>query len=173
MALPFLAEYNNHNISAHEANDTVLVTDGAQIHNLHQDIFYIPDPTLAFVGIPFYTATFSLFEFQAIAVAAFLSETARLPPTAVLREEYETRIKEKGYGRAFHSLKDQEEPYVKKLMEWVNSGRAAHGLPPIEGHTETWIEERAAMRERLRLLLAGQLPPDNVLKGPLKVEVAA
>ncbi|KAJ6068767.1 hypothetical protein N7499_010654 [Penicillium canescens] len=173
MALPFLAEYNNHSISAPEANDTVLVTDGAQIHNLHQDIFYIPDPTLAFVGIPFYTATFSLFEFQAIAVAAFLSEMARLPPPAVLREEYETRIKEKGYGRAFHSLKDQEEPYVEKLMEWVNSGRAAHGLPPIEGHTKTWIEERAAMRERLRLLLAGQLPPDNVLRGPLEVEVAA
>ncbi|KAJ5295852.1 hypothetical protein PENANT_c001G06505 [Penicillium antarcticum] len=172
MSLPFLSQYNNHAISALEANETVLVTDGAQIHNLHEDIFYIPDPTLAFVGIPFYTATFSLFEFQAIAVTAFLSGTAELPSTAVLRAEYEARVRAKGYGRSFHSLKDLEEPYVVKLMGWVNAGRVERGLSAIEGHTESWIEEKAAMRERLRLLHAGRLPRDDVPKGPL-VEVAA
>ncbi|KAJ5770086.1 uncharacterized protein N7511_002137 [Penicillium nucicola] len=174
MSLPFLPQYNNHAISAPEANETVLVTDGAQIHNLHDDIFYIPDPTLAFVGIPFYTATFSLFEFQALAVTAFLSGTAQLPSTAVLRAEYETRLREKGYGRSFHSLKDQEEPYVVKLMDWVNAGRAVCGLSAIEGHTQTWIAEKIAMRERFRLLFAGLLPKE-VPKAPEStlVEVAA
>ena len=102
MALPFLDEYNDYTSSAAEANDTVLVTDGTQVHNLHQDIFYIPDPTLAFVGIPFYTATFSLFEFQAIAVTAFLSGVAQLPSTASLRTEYENRVKDLD-GASTHS----------------------------------------------------------------------
>jgi hypothetical protein len=173
MALPFLAQYNDHSLSAREANNTVLVTDGTQIHNLHEDIFYIPDPTLAFVGIPFYTATFSLFEFQAIAVTAFLSGTAQLPPTETLRAEYETRVREKGYGRSFHSLKDLEEPYVAKLLGWVNAGRAVHGLPAIEGHTGAWVQERAAMKERIMRLLAGQLSRDDVSTGSLEVKVVA
>jgi ACS family pantothenate transporter-like MFS transporter len=173
MAVPFLDEFNDHSVSAFEANDTVLVTDGTQVHNLHEDIFYIPDPTLAFVGIPFYTATFSLFEFQAIAVAAFLSGIAQLPSTEKLRAEYEDRVKTKGYGRSFHSLKEQEQPYVKKLIEWVNVGRVENGLPLIEGHTEAWVQERAALGERLKLILAGQLPRADVFKSPLEVRVSA
>lgn len=173
MALPFLDEYNDYGASAAEANDKVLVTDGTQVHNLHEDIFYIPDPTLAFVGIPFYTATFSLFEFQAIAVAAFLSGTAQLPSTESLRTEYENRIKEKGLGRSFHSLKDQEQPYVEKLIGWVNTGRVERGLSLIEGHTQTWITERVALGERLKLILEGKLSRADVLKSPLEVGVTA
>ncbi|KAJ5178633.1 uncharacterized protein N7500_001332 [Penicillium coprophilum] len=173
MALPFLDDYNDYSMSAIEANDRVLVTDGTQVHNLHQDIFYIPDPTLAFVGIPFYTATFSLFEFQAIAVTAFLSGIAQLPSTTSLRTEYENRVEKKGLGRSFHSLKDQEQVYVDELIGWVNTGRIERGLPLIEGHTETWIKERAALSERLKLLLAGQLSREDTLKPPLEVEVTA
>lgn len=173
MTLPFLDEYNDYSVSAAEANDRVLITDGTQVHNLHQDIFYIPDPTLAFVGIPFYTATFSLFEFQAIAVTAFLSGVAKLPSSTSLRTEYENRVKEKGLGRSFHSLKDQEQPYVEELIKWVNTGRAERGLSLIEGHTKTWIKERAALSERLKLILAGKLPRADILKSPLEVEVTA
>ena len=60
---PYLRQYHNDDMDAASASDTVLVTDGTQIHNLHKDIFYIPDPSLAFVGVPYYTATFTLFEF--------------------------------------------------------------------------------------------------------------
>lgn len=171
LAFPFLAELNDHSLVATEADDKVLVTDGTQVHNLHKDIFWIPDPTLAFVGIPFYTATFSLFEFQAIAVAAFLSGVAKLPSIDSLREEYTIRQKEKGYGRSFHSLKDQEQPYVKELLGWVNAKRTEKGLPSIEGHTEAWIRERAALGERLKLILAGQLPRADALKSPLAVQI--
>ncbi|KAJ5479973.1 hypothetical protein N7530_005482 [Penicillium desertorum] len=173
MALPFLDEYNDYNVSAAEANDRVLVTDGTQVHNLHQDIFYIPDPTLAFVGIPFYTATFSLFEFQAIAVTAFLSGVAKIPSSTSLRIEYENRVKEKGLGRRFHSLKDQEQPYVEELIKWVNAGRAERGLSLIEGHTKTWIKERAALSERLKLILAGKISRADILKSSVEVEVTA
>lgn len=75
--------------------ETTLVTSSPlQTHHLHRDIFYIPDPTLAFIGVPYYTATFSCFDFQAQALAYIFSGRARLPATQVMREEYQNRIVE-------------------------------------------------------------------------------
>ncbi|KAL4995061.1 major facilitator superfamily domain-containing protein [Aspergillus recurvatus] len=150
--LPFLADYHNDKISPAEADETVLVTDGTQAHNLHKDIFYISDPTLAFVGVPFYTATFTLFEFQAIAVANVFSGIAGLPSQQDMRAEYNEKLKEKGHGKRFHSLKDVEEDYVNDLLEWINKPRVERGLTAIEGHTEKWYEAKEAQRERLKLL---------------------
>ncbi|KAL4810683.1 hypothetical protein BDV18DRAFT_155295 [Aspergillus unguis] len=152
--LPFLPEYHNDGASPAEADDRVLVTDGTQAHNLHKDIFYIPDPTLAFVGVPFYTATFTLFEFQAIVVTNVWSGLARLPAEKSMREEYNDKIHTKGVGKRFHSLKDVEEDYVTDLLGWINRERTEKGLAEIEGHTETWHEAKAAQRERIRTLFA-------------------
>lgn len=154
ITLPFLQEYHQDNVAPEDASDTVLVTDGTMVHNLHKDIFYIPDPTLAFVGVPYYTATFTLFEFQAIVVAAVFSGVARLPSISSMREGYRERTREHrsngGGGRGFHSLKDKEEVYVKDLLGWINGDRAGFGLPPVEGHSETWLMNKKAQREKLR-----------------------
>ncbi|KAF3384477.1 Thiol-specific monooxygenase [Penicillium rolfsii] len=168
MVLPFLPDYNEGELS-----ETAIVTDGRQFHNLHQDIFYIPDPTLAFVGVPFYTATFTLFEFQAIAVAAFLSRTAQLPPIESMRAEYQQRVHLKGYGRSFHSLKGEEETYIQKIIDWVNSGREKKGLAPIQGHTDSWLEGKKAHVERLTLLFQGAIPFGNVAEPLPDVRVSA
>ncbi|KAJ5638644.1 hypothetical protein N7528_001034 [Penicillium herquei] len=157
MNLPFFPQYNDNSLSVTEADDSVLITDGTQIHNLHHDIFYIPDPTLVFVGIPFYTATFTLFEFQAIAVAEFLSGNIKLPSQEELRLEYQEKIRARGYRRNFHSLKGEEESYVKMLLRWVNSDRSEQGLPPIEGHTSLWVEAKKEQIERLTKLFDGSL----------------
>ncbi|KAJ5256798.1 hypothetical protein N7478_012902 [Penicillium angulare] len=149
MTLPFLPQYNDNSKTVTAANDTVLVTDGTQFHNLHRDIFYISDPTLAFVGIPFYTATFTLFEFQAIAVAEFFSGNIELPSEKDLRLEYQEKLFTKGNGRSFHSLKGEEENYVKLLLGWVNEERNHNGLPTIEGHTESWVKARGEQIDRL------------------------
>lgn len=175
MVLPFLPQYNEPGIPATSVNDSAIVTDGTQFHNLHHDVFYIPDPTLAFVGVSFYTATFTLFEFQAIAVAALFSGISQLPSTESIRQEYRNRVKEKGYGRSFHSLKGEEEAYVKNLIEWVNAGRVHHGLSLIEGHTWAWVEEKKVHVEKLHLLWQGlpQSRPEYgaLVKGPGEVEV--
>jgi hypothetical protein len=68
VSFPFMRQYHRDDLTSAEA-DEVLVTDGQQTHNLHKDIFYIPDPTLAFIGVPYHVATFSFFEFQAMALA--------------------------------------------------------------------------------------------------------
>ncbi|KAL5316596.1 hypothetical protein ACEPPN_015645 [Leptodophora sp. 'Broadleaf-Isolate-01'] len=140
-ALPFLVDLHDDSLTPENANDTILVTDGSQIHNLHKDIFYIPDPTLAFVGIPFYTATFTLFEYQAIAVAAVFAGFAQTPSEAEMRAEYAEKTKTKGYGRTFHSLMNAQVEYVNSLVDWVNSQADTTGGAKVQGHSQEWIEE--------------------------------
>ncbi|GKZ29866.1 hypothetical protein AbraIFM66950_006827 [Aspergillus brasiliensis] len=173
ISLPFLSEYHNDATPAEQASDTILVTDGTQVHNLHKDIFYIPDPTLAFVGVPYYTATFTLFEFQAIAVANVLAGIAELPAQSEMRDEYTRKIQEKGSGKRFHSLKDVEEIYVIDLLEWINAFRAKNGLSAIEAHSDSWHLAKAEQRERVKLLFGadgrrdsgiGELPVLELIK---------
>ncbi|MCJ1288981.1 hypothetical protein MMC34_000512 [Xylographa carneopallida] len=155
---PFLPSLHDDAAPVSAASPHVLVTDGTQTHNLHKDIFYIPDPTLAFVGVPYYSATFSLFEFQAIAVAAAYARRATLPTEEAMRREYERRVRRKGYGRSFHSLKEEEVEYVRDLVGWVNQGAAARGLPLVEGHTEEWLAARKARIQQIMALKAAGRP---------------
>jgi len=173
MVLPFLPEYTDPCEPDASANDSAIVTDGTQFHNLHRDIFFIPDPTLAFVGVSFYTATFTLFEFQAIAVAAFFSGVAQLPSVESMRAEYKTRVETKGHGRSFHSLRGEEVEYVKRIIDWVNAGRFLHGLPLIEGHTASWLEEKNVHVERLMLIWQGAIPYGSTAATASEVEVSA
>ena len=138
---PFLPQLHSDNTPNAEANGEHLVTaEGDMAHNLHRDIFYINDPTLAFVGVPYYVATFSLFDFQAQAVARVFAGKARLPAREEMRREYEKRVGEKGLGRGFHSLHamGQEVAYVQELVDWVNESAVEIGEPPMLPHSEEW-----------------------------------
>lgn len=147
---PFLRELHYDSMSAQHADDHVLVTDGTQMHNLHKDIFYIPDPTLSFVGVPYYSATFSLFEFQAMAVAAVYAGRANLPSRGAMREAYRERLQRKGHGRRFHSMLGEEVEYVQDLVSWINEDGAAQGAKPVEGHTQSWHAAHAQQVQRMR-----------------------
>ncbi|KAF2431629.1 dimethylaniline monooxygenase [Tothia fuscella] len=146
----YLNSYHNDDLKPTEADDTILVTDGSQVHNLHKDIWYIPDPSLAFVGIPYFTANFSLFEFQAIAVAAVLSGAAILPAEEVMRKEYAEKVALKGVGRSFHSLRGEEVQYVNELLEWINTDPTRSPAEKIEGHTALWHQANEAQNVRIR-----------------------
>lgn len=154
-SLPFLRPLHADTLTSPQADSRILITDGLQTHNLHKDIFYIPDPTLAFVGIPFHTATFSFFEFQAVALAEVLRGRVPLPSEEDMRTEYLERLQRKGAGRPFHSMRGdgQEIGYVKELMEWVNGKLATDGEPEegvlMQGHSKKWHESYA--RRLLRL----------------------
>lgn len=161
-SFPFLKEYHRDSVSVEDADSTVLVTDGTQMHNLHKDIFYIPDPTLAFVGVPYYTATFTLFEFQAMVLARVFAGKAQLPAEEDMKTEYRYRLMKKGTGKSFHSLRDEEVEYVDDLLAWVNNDGKLLGEPCLEGHTKQW---RVA-REEWKLIriskMKGSLgPPDE------------
>jgi hypothetical protein len=158
LTLPFLSHLHSDQTPVEYADDTVLVTDGTQFHNLHKDIFYIDDPSLAFVGVPFFTATFTLFEFQAMVVAKVFTGQARLPSNEDMRTEYNKRLRSKGYGKPFHSLRNMEAEYVNELLAWINHGLQVAGRPILLGHTENWHEAREEQVERLKALFAAPSP---------------
>ena len=156
---PFLRHLHSDNTLGHEADDEILVTaEGSMIHNLHKDVFYIPDPSLAFVGTPYHIATFSLFEFQAQAVARVFAGKAKLASPQAMRDEYNLRVASKGLGRDFHSLRGrgEEQAYVADLVTWMNKDAIALGAEQMVGHTEEWHEANAAREEKLKWLRASK-----------------
>lgn len=157
---PFIPQLHSDTALATDAGPELVVTaDGEMAHNLHKDIFYIPDPTLAFVGVPYYVATFSLFDFQSQIVARVFGGKATLPPEDKMREEYQARLDERGVGRGFHSLRmpGQEIAYVKDLVDWANRDAKQVGAEEMQGHSQAWLDGYEALKERMRKLLGRDL----------------
>ena len=161
----FLKQYHSDTLPAEQATPNVLVTaEGSQLHNLHKDIFYIPDPTLAFIGTTYHVATFSFFEFQAMALARVFAGTCQLPSEPEMRAEYDAKKQRKGLGRDFHSLRGtgEEEAYVTELVEWVNRDAVARGLEPtMKGHTDEWRAANKAKEEIVRRFIGRTCKPDQ------------
>ncbi|KIW11673.1 hypothetical protein PV08_10975 [Exophiala spinifera] len=153
---PFFPHLHSDTTPAREADTQVLVTaEGDMVHNLYKDIFYIEDPSLAFVGAPYHIATFSLFDFQAQIVARVLSGKALLPSYEQMRDEYAERVKTKGLGRDFHSLRGdgQEIGYVADLVAWANRDAEEQGIDDkMQGHTEEWHAAYLDRKKKMQLL---------------------
>lgn len=124
-----------------EEKKNLLITDGASVLNLYRDIFYIPDPTLAFLGLSVNTSAFSFFEYQAQSIVRVLAGTARLPSTPEQWKFYNTLVARTGDGKFVHFLgKDGERAYVRHAVEWINRDAEWSGAPKITGHSEEWIK---------------------------------
>ncbi|RDW79364.1 hypothetical protein BP6252_04002 [Coleophoma cylindrospora] len=153
---PFLSSWHDDSADVKDANETVLVTDGTQVHNLYKEVFYIPDPTLAFVGIPTFVASFTFFEYQAMAVAAVFCKKALLPSETEMRKQYEQECRNKRPGRAFHSMFSLDIPlevnYVQDLIDWLNADAEVTGGKQVEGHSEQWHAANKRNMERLRAI---------------------
>lgn len=141
--IPFL-KFPQKDSSPSPANANVseeaIITDAMQMHNLHKDIFYIHDPTLAFIGVPHGVAAFPFFDAQAIAVAAVFAGKAALPTVSEMRSEYADRKATKGQGRKMHGLgSGSERKYLEDLGGWIHGGNT--------GHDESWYQTRLASLE--------------------------
>lgn len=128
-----------HDEFANVNTSKVLVTNGSCTLNLHKDMFYIPDPTLAFVGISQFIATFSFFEFQAMFIASVFSGKATLPSQRELRRIYENRLTEKGNTRLMNGRQDEEVSYVDDLVAQIN---ASDSTRRVEGFSSKWHAAR-------------------------------
>ncbi|KAK4200502.1 hypothetical protein QBC40DRAFT_326537 [Triangularia verruculosa] len=159
---PFLPHLHSDIASITESGEHVVVTsDGSMAHNLHKDIFYIPDPTLAFVGVPYHVVTFSLFDVQAQVVARVFAGRARLPSQKSMREEYERKVSEKGLGREFHSLHamGKEVEYVRDLVEWVNEDYESEDGKSngrMIGHSDEWLTGYYEMKAKTNALFGNR-----------------
>ncbi|CAM1510674.1 Fc.00g010090.m01.CDS01 [Cosmosporella sp. VM-42] len=155
---PFLSQFHFDDKDLEEAGPETLVTaDGNMVHNLYKDIFYIEDPSLSFIGVPYHNATFSLFDFQAQAVARVLTGKSGIPKRETMRQEYDKLLATKGLGRKFHSLAEEgaEVAYVKDLVDWVNGDAVGSKLEPMVGHSEEWIDIYKKAKELRALIRKG------------------
>lgn len=120
-------------------SSSILITNGASVQNLHLDIFHLPDPTLAFLGISVNTATFSFFEYQAIAIARVFAGHAELPVEEVRRKEYEKRVEKSGSGKFLNFIGREGDPiYVDELVKWLNKDAEGSDLEVLVGRTREW-----------------------------------
>ncbi|KAH7158443.1 hypothetical protein DER46DRAFT_626968 [Fusarium sp. MPI-SDFR-AT-0072] len=161
---PFLAQYHRDDVSANNATRDILITsEGNMVHNLHKDIFYTEDPSLSFIGVPYYTATFSLFDFQAQVLARVLTGKTSLPDIQSLRHEYDQRVASKGRGRKFHSLAGDGEE-----IDLVSDK-----IEPLVGHSKEWLDTYNEQREKRKLLrVAKGAEPEGLWARPSDLEKA-
>lgn len=121
--------------------------------NLYRDVFYIPDPTLAFVGLSVNVSAFSCFEYQGLAAARVLAGAARIPSIAGMRAAYARMVAQKGAGKFSHYLgREGERTYVAETVAWLNahaerypspSGCIRAAVRPVAGHSPAWIAAQA------------------------------
>ncbi|KAK0702407.1 hypothetical protein B0H67DRAFT_650441 [Lasiosphaeris hirsuta] len=148
---PFLGHLHSDTAPLRSAGEELLVTaDGAMTHNLHKDIFYMPDPSLAFLGVPFHLSAFPTVDFQSQVIARVFSGQASLPTLAEMRDEYQRKVQQKGLGRDFHCYlhKAGELEYVAGLVGWVNQEARARGSSlEVKGHSDEWVAKYWQLRQ--------------------------
>ena len=93
---------------------------GARVENLYQHIFYIPSPSLAFIGLPSRIIPFRTFEAQAALIARVWAGRLSLPPEEEMWEWEREVVTKRGGGRAFHVLPYPTDfEYHDSLVEWA------------------------------------------------------
>ncbi|KAF8536097.1 hypothetical protein BDD12DRAFT_749629, partial [Trichophaea hybrida] len=155
-SLPFLSAYHTDRNDEKYPRDPVfkpiIGDDSKQLHSLHLDMFFIPTPTLAFIGVPYDIATFPLFDLQSIALAAVFSGKVSFPDHQRMSKAYEKRKLVYGPRMAFHRLRYEKDlAYIKEIVSWVNS---SHDDEFIHGYEELLLEALGKDLEifRVRLL---------------------
>jgi hypothetical protein len=150
---PFLGALEQPSVDWGDADERVITTsDGYTHHNLYKDIFYIPDPTLTFIGVSHMVSTFSLFDFQAEVAARVFAGQVRLPSGEKMREEHRERKKKFQVGDRFHSLMAKEDKYMNEILAWVNRDLTSAGSEPMKGVDADWVVGYAKLKERLKTL---------------------
>lgn len=138
-----------------DADETVIITaDAKMVHNLHEDIFYIPDPSLAFVGITHFASEFSIQDLKAQVLAAVWARRVRLPPPAAMRAEQARRKRQlqadRGPPRALNGIYLLDDFVIWRLLEWANRHLADGGFDPIPGPDAEWWTAFRAESEKAR-----------------------
>ncbi|ORX91003.1 FAD/NAD(P)-binding domain-containing protein [Basidiobolus meristosporus CBS 931.73] len=129
---PFLSQFERTNTKVEE--EEVIITDGMKVHNVYEQIFYIPNPTLAFIGLPVKVVPFPLFQYQSTYVAQVFAGKTDLPGRKEMREWYQ-RLTELAPGRDGHILKGPKEvEYCNRLSDLTNGA--------ISRVPEWWFEMR-------------------------------
>lgn len=124
--------------------ESKLISTGERVHSTYQHLFYIDDPTIAFIGLPLKIVPFRLDEAQAAVVARLWAGRLELPSTKEMRRWEEGVIAERGAGKAFHDLSFSKEfEYHDELLDLATRAIGRGGKVPIRWSAkERWARER-------------------------------
>ncbi|CUM46472.1 uncharacterized protein AC631_05388 [Debaryomyces fabryi] len=143
---PFLKSYMD--------DESILDPEGTVVHNLYKQMFYIPDPSLAFLVLPKLIVPMPLAESQAAVLSRVFSGKMKLPDTETMTSEYLKEFETK--GKEFHNLKfPADADYCKSLQEWIDLNNLSdYGL-----HAPTWNKEKYDDRSK-----SGSMKSDRIAK---------
>jgi hypothetical protein len=110
---------------------TQLITDGQRVHNLYRHLFYMNNPTLAFIGLPIRVVPFPLSQIQSKVIARCWSQKAPLPTKQEMDDWYKSQPKADRPRDDFIFGAEKEFAYMEGLNKW------AEGHHP-EDEVDSW-----------------------------------
>lgn len=130
-----------------------LVMTGSRVHNIYQHIFHTPDPSLAFLTLPWNIVPNPVAESQGAAVARVWSGRLSLPGGREMLD-WERRVEEEmGKEKGFHKLpppKDIE--YINELWRWCRKAEVREGVagkePPFWDERMSWLRKNVGRIKR-------------------------
>ncbi|KAK0124728.1 hypothetical protein ONS96_008611 [Cadophora gregata f. sp. sojae] len=98
-----------------------------------QHVFYLQNPTLAFVLLPLRVVAFPFAESQAAVIARIWAGRMTLPPLAAMKDWVQNKKAMRGTGKAFHKLSyPADADYMSEMRAWCDhaSGEDVVGKKP-------------------------------------------
>lgn len=138
-ALPFIDKDKGSELAT-----ALIDPSGARVRNLHKYIFFIDDPSLAFVGLNKQVVPMPLSESQGAVIARVFSGRLQLPSVAEMREEEKRLVEQKGSGSKYFNLGyPTDVEYMHMLNDWADkSGQGGFSA-------ERWAEDKSQMRKEI------------------------
>lgn len=134
-SLPFLEKFSN------AAEFPLIDSEGRQVHNLYKDIFYIGDPTLAFVGLNTHVVPMPIAEAQSSVIGRVWSGNLKLPSKAEMMAS--SHSVDNGSSEAHIKGFPEDVNYMHDLIDWA--GSAGQG----GFRAQKWDIEKIQAREYL------------------------
>ncbi|MCJ1310372.1 hypothetical protein MMC25_004036 [Agyrium rufum] len=121
---------------------------GFQLLDVYEHMFWMPDPTLAFVAIPYKVIPMPLSEAQSAVIGGIWSGEIQLPSQEEMGLWQKRRVEERGDGKYFHVMKAGEDfEYQNWLWDWAEEGNGED-----ERKAERWTFQDSWLRARFPAL---------------------
>ncbi|KAF5371155.1 hypothetical protein D9758_004079 [Tetrapyrgos nigripes] len=152
---PFLPQYLNPSLRDNETaskGPQPLVTDGSHVRSLHLDLFYIEEPTLAFINVNGGMQSFVYAEYLAAATASVWNGHAKLPTQNEMWKMYAKRLEDFGGVFEKHWLflgSGQADVMMRYFVAWVNEAAVRYGGKQINGPSKA-AQEMLAIWSKAR-----------------------
>ncbi|KAI9780536.1 MAG: hypothetical protein M1839_006654 [Geoglossum umbratile] len=120
--------------------------DGMRTQHVYQHLFFIPNPTLAFVNLTHKAIPFTTAESQGAAIARVWNNRIFLPSRGEMDRWEAEEVAVKGSGRPFHAMNyPLDASYINDMHAWCLLAEPRvrdEKLPPFWGGRQKWIRER-------------------------------